>query len=44
MSNVSRGFNPLVGLIAELVWIVILIGLLWTVGRFVIAAAMEEDN
>jgi RsiW-degrading membrane proteinase PrsW (M82 family) len=44
MSNISRGFNPLVGLIAELVWIVILIGLLWTVGRFVIAAAMEEDN
>jgi RsiW-degrading membrane proteinase PrsW (M82 family) len=44
MSNVSRGFNPLLGLIAELVWIVILIGLLWTVGRFVIAAAMEEDN
>lgn len=44
MSNISRGLNPLVGLIAELVWIVILIGLLWTVGRFVIAAAMEEDN
>ena len=44
MSTMSRGLNPLVGLIAELVWIVILIGLLWTVGRFVIAAAMEEGN
>jgi RsiW-degrading membrane proteinase PrsW (M82 family) len=44
MSTMSRGLNPMVGLIAELVWIVILIGLLWVVGRFVIAAAMEEGN
>ena len=44
MATMSRGLNPLVGLIAELVWIVVLIGLLWTVGRFVIAAAMEEGN
>jgi RsiW-degrading membrane proteinase PrsW (M82 family) len=44
MSTMSRGLNPMAGLIAELVWIVILIGLLWVVGRFVIAAAMEEGN
>ena len=44
MSTMSRGLNPVVGLIAELVWIVILIGLLWVVGRFVIAAAMEEGD
>jgi RsiW-degrading membrane proteinase PrsW (M82 family) len=43
MSYISRSLNPVSGLVAELVWIVILIALLWTVGRFVIAAAMEEQ-
>lgn len=42
MSHISRNLNPVVGLFAELIWIVVLITLLWTVGRFVIAAAMEE--
>ena len=42
MSHISRNLNPVVGLFAELIWIVVLISLLWTVGRFVIAAAMEE--
>ena len=43
MSYISRSLNPVLGLVAELVWIVILITLLWTLGRFVIAAAMEEQ-
>ena len=29
--------------VAELTWIVVLIALLWTFGRFVLAAAMEDD-
>ena len=44
MSHISRNLNPVVGLFAELIWIVVLITLLWTVGRFVIAAAMEEGD
>ena len=42
MSYISRSLNPVFGLVAELVWIAVLIALLWTVGRFVIAAAMED--
>ena len=42
MSHISGNLNPVAGLIAELMWIVILITLLWIIGRFVIAAAMEE--
>ena len=43
MSHVSRSLDPVVGLMAELAWIVVLITSLWVVGRFVIAAAMEEE-
>ena len=43
MSYMSGNLNPVVGLIAELTWIVVLIALLWTFGRFVLAAAMEDD-
>jgi hypothetical protein len=39
----SGNLDPVVGLIAELTWIVVLIALLWTFGRFVLAAAMEDD-
>ena len=42
MAYISQRLDPVLGLIAELMWIVVLITLLWTVGRFVIAAAMEE--
>ena len=44
MSYLVGNLDPVVGLIAELVWIVVLIALLWTVGRFVLAAAMEDGN
>lgn len=43
MSYMSGNLDPVVGLIAELTWIVVLIALLWTFGRFVLAAAMEDD-
>ena len=42
MAYISQRLDPVLGLIIELMWIVVLIALLWTVGRFVIAAAMEE--
>lgn len=42
MAYISQRLDPVLGLIIELMWIVVLITLLWTVGRFVIAAAMEE--
>ena len=42
MAYISQHLDPVLGLIVELMWIVVLITLLWTVGRFVIAAAMEE--
>ena len=42
MAYISQRLDPVLGLIVELMWIVVLITLLWTVGRFVIAAAMEE--
>ena len=42
-SYMSGNLGPVVGLIAELTWIVVLIALLWTFGRFVLAAAMEDD-
>ena len=42
MSYVSRSVDPVVGLVLDLTWIAILITLLWIIGRFVIAAAMEE--
>ena len=42
MAYISQRLDPVLGLIVELMWIVVLISLLWTVGRFVIAAAMEE--
>ena len=42
MAYISQSLDPVLGLIVELMWIVVLITLLWTVGRFVIAAAMEE--
>lgn len=42
MSYLSQQIGPALGLFAELIWIGVLITLLWTVGRFVIAAAMEE--
>ncbi|MDP6865386.1 MAG: PrsW family glutamic-type intramembrane protease [Candidatus Poseidoniaceae archaeon] len=42
MSYVARSVDPVVGLVLDLTWIAILITLLWIIGRFVIAAAMEE--
>ena len=42
MAYISQRLDPVLGLMVELMWIVVLITLLWTVGRFVIAAAMEE--
>ena len=42
MGYISQRLDPVLGLIVELMWILVLISLLWTVGRFVIAAAMEE--
>ena len=42
ISHLSLNLPPLLGLILDLTWIVILITLLWTVGRFIISAAMEE--
>ena len=41
VSHISSNLDPVLGLIIELTWIVILIALLWTFGRFVLAAAME---
>ena len=44
ISHLSMNLPPLLSLILDLTWIVILITLLWTVGRFVISAAMEEGT
>ena len=43
VSYIGNGFNDILFFFVNLTWIFILIALLWTVGRFVIAAAMEED-
>ena len=43
VSYISGNLDPLAGLLAELTWIVVLISLLWVLGRFVLLAAMEED-
>ena len=42
ISHLALNLPPLLGLILDLTWIVILITLLWTVGRFIISSAMEE--
>ena len=44
ISHLALNLSPALGLILDLTWIVILITLLWTVGRFVISAAMEEKT
>lgn len=44
ISHLSLNLPPLLSLILDLTWIVILITLLWTIGRFVISAALEEDT
>ena len=44
VSHLALNLPPLLGLILDLTWIVILITLLWTVGRFIISAAMEEGT
>ena len=44
VSHISSNLDPVLGLIIELGWIVILITLLWTFGRFVLAAAMEQER
>ena len=44
VSHLALNLPPLIGLLLDLTWIVILITLLWTVGRFVISAAMEEST
>ena len=44
ISYISINLDPVLGLIVELGWIVILITLLWTFGRFVLAAAMEQER
>ena len=43
VSYISGNLDPLAGLLVELTWIVVLISLLWVLGRFVLLAAMEED-
>lgn len=43
ISHLALNLSPALGLILDLTWIVILITLLWTIGRFVISAAMEEQ-
>ena len=43
VSYIGNGFNDILFFFVNLTWIFILITLLWTVGRFVIAAAMEDD-
>lgn len=44
VSHLALNLPPALGLILDLTWIVILITLLWTVGRFVISAAMEDKT
>ena len=44
ISYISINLDPVLGLVLELGWIVILITLLWTFGRFVLAAAMEQER
>ena len=44
ISHLALNLSPALGLILDLTWIVILITLLWTIGRFVISAAMEEQT
>ena len=44
MSHLALNLSPALGLILDLTWIVILITLLWTIGRFVISAAMEDNT
>jgi len=44
VSYIGNGFSEVLLFFVNLIWIFILIILLWTVGRFVIAAAMEDDN
>ena len=44
ISHLALNLSPALGLILDLTWIVILITLLWTIGRFVISAAMEEKT
>jgi RsiW-degrading membrane proteinase PrsW (M82 family) len=43
VSYISGNLDPLAGLLVELTWIVVLISLLWVLGRFVLLAAMEGD-
>ena len=44
ISHLALNLSPALGLILDLTWIVILITLLWTVGRFVVSAAMEDKT
>lgn len=44
VSHLALNLPPALGLILDLTWIVILITLLWTVGRFVISSAMEDKT
>ena len=44
VSHLALSLPPLLGLVLDITWIIILITLLWTVGRFVISAAMEESS
>lgn len=44
ISHLALNLSPALGLILDLTWIVILITLLWTIGRFVISAAMEDNT
>ena len=41
ISFLTSGMDPILILMVDMMWIVILITLLWTFGRFVLAAAME---
>ena len=43
VSTIALGLDPLLGLFIDLTWIVTLITLLWTFGRYVIAAAMDSQ-
>jgi len=44
ISHLALNLSPALGLILDLTWIVILITLLWTIGRCVISAAMEDKT
>ena len=41
ISFLTSGMDPILILMLDMMWLVILITLLWTFGRFVLAAAME---